>query len=438
MKTPLLPELLHAPVAGDSGTGASVSGAVFNLSTSIVGAGIMSIPATLKVLGVGPALLLIAAVAFLSDASVEFLVRYTGHSGAPVASYAGLMGESFGRAGSAALQLCVVVTNLGALIMYLIVIGDVLSGNGSEGSIHSGILNEWFGEHWWNERSVALLITLVIMMPLLLLKRVDSLRFTSAVSVLLAVVFVIISSAMALCALYQGTTQTPRLLPNFANQSFFHLFTAIPVLVVAFTFHFNVHPIRAELSRTSDMAIAVRISLLLCSAIYASVGFFGYLLFGDSTMADILSNFDQSSTGSQIGPWLNDVVRLSYALHLVLVFPLLNYSLRLNIDEMLFPKSRPFASDTGRFVSLTGVLMVVVYSATIAIPNIWVLFQYMGSTSAVCLSLIFPAAIVLRDIHGISKRRDKILAATMIILAVVTSSIAISTNISGLFKGENK
>ena len=34
-----------------------------------------------------------------------------------------------------------------------------------------------------------------------------------------------------------------------------------------------------------------------------------------------------------------------------------------------------------------------------------------------------------RDVHGIAKRKDKALAATMIILAVVTSSIAIGSNI---------
>ena len=41
---------------------ASVHGAVFNVSTSIIGAGIMSIPATLKVLGIIPALVLIMII----------------------------------------------------------------------------------------------------------------------------------------------------------------------------------------------------------------------------------------------------------------------------------------------------------------------------------------------------------------------------------------
>lgn len=143
------------------------------------------------------------------------------------------------------------------------------------------------------------------------------------------------------------------------------------------------------------MKVAVRISLLLCAVIYAAVGFFGYLLFGESTMADVLSNFDQNS-GSQIGRLLNDAVRLSYALHLMLVFPVLNFALRLNIDELLFSKSRPLAQDTVRFVSLTGLLMGLIYLTAVVFPSVWTMFQFVGSTAAVCVSLIFPGAIVLR------------------------------------------
>jgi amino acid permease len=157
-----------------------------------------------------------------------------------------------------------------------------------------------------------------------------------------------------------------------------------------------VHPIRAELSKASDMKSAVRISLVLCSAIYAAVGFFGFLLFGDDTMPDVLANFDRSSGTSGVPQALNDAARLSYALHLVLVFPLLHYSLRVNVDELLFPASRPLATDTRRFVALTAALMAGLYALAIAIPSIWTLFQYTGSTFAVCISLIFPGAIVLR------------------------------------------
>lgn len=100
---------------------ASVSGAVFNICTTMVGAGIMSIPATVKVLGIIPGFAVMFMIAVLVDVTVEFLLRYT-QSGKST-TYAGLMAESFGSLGSLAVQICVMVTNLGCLIIYLIIIG---------------------------------------------------------------------------------------------------------------------------------------------------------------------------------------------------------------------------------------------------------------------------------------------------------------------------
>ncbi|KAI7985870.1 Amino acid transporter AVT6C [Camellia lanceoleosa] len=307
---------------------------------------------------------------------------------------------------------------------------DVLSGTHLQGPVHLGILQEWFGIQWWNTRAFALFFMLVfVMLPLVLIRRLESLRFSSAVSVLLAVVFVGICSVMAICALLEGKAKSPRLMPQLDDQaSFFNLFTAVPVIVTDFTFHFNVHPIGTELEKPSDMATSVRISLLVCAVIYSSIGIFGYLLFGDSIMSDILVNFDQNSDSS-VSSLLNDMVRLSYALHLMLVFPLLNFSLRANLDKLIFPKKPPLAADTKRFLCITFTILIFSYLVAIAIPNIWYFFQFMGSTSAVCLAFIFPSAIALRDVHGISETKDKIVAAIMLVLAVITSAIAISINI---------
>ncbi|KAK8485240.1 hypothetical protein V6N11_070843 [Hibiscus sabdariffa] len=317
---------------------ASVSGAVFNICTTMIGAGIMSIPATIKVLGIIPGFAVMFMIAVLVEVTVEFLLRRCS------------MWKSIW------------------------------------GTLHLGVLQEWFGIHWWNSRAyVVLFVVLFVMLPLVSLPHMNSLRHSSAISILLAVVFIAISSAMAIYAFCKGKTQTIRLLPDFANHvSVFDLFTTVPVLVTGFSFNVNVHPIRSELSRPSDMRYAVRVSLAICIAIYFSIGFFGYMLFGDSIMADILVNFDQNSD-SAIGRLVNDTVRLSYAMHLALVFPVLNFSLRANIDELLFSKKPLLAEDYSRFAILTCVLLAVSYIIAIVLPNIW-------------------------DVHGISTRKDKMMA----------------------------
>ncbi|CAH2058623.1 unnamed protein product, partial [Thlaspi arvense] len=436
IKAPLLPNQEPSSSSSEEERHGSFAGAVFNVSTSIVGAGIMSIPAAFKVLGVIPSLSIIAIIAWLSNISAGFLMKSTlaGES----TTYAGVMKESFGKPGSVAVQIVSMVVTLGAMIIFSIIIGDVLSGNENGGFVHLGLLQEWFGSHWWNTRFFGLLFVYVFLLfPLVLCRRVDRLALSSAVSFLLALLFVVISSVLAIIALVQGKTKTPRLFPELNNggESFFNLFTASPVIVTAFTFHFNLHPVGFELKDPLEVLSATRISVILCASIYSATGLFCYLLFGDSTMTDVLMNFDQSSDSS-IGSLLNDIVRLSYAVHLMLVFPLLNFSLRASLDELLFPMELSLVNDNKRFFALTFPLLISCFLAAIAVPDIWYFFQFLGSTSTVSIAFIFPAAIVLRNVNGISTLREKIVASVMLALAVATSIIAISTNIYSFTRTE--
>lgn len=120
-KSPLLPTQKGEEQGFDEFNGASFPGAVFNLSTTIVGAGIMALPATMKVLGLIPGIALIIFMAFLTDASIDLLVRFT-RAGKSV-SYGGVMEDAFGSIGRMLLQVCVMVNNIGVLVVYMIIIG---------------------------------------------------------------------------------------------------------------------------------------------------------------------------------------------------------------------------------------------------------------------------------------------------------------------------
>ncbi|KAK9756534.1 hypothetical protein RND81_01G104200 [Saponaria officinalis] len=220
-------------------SGASFTGAVFNLSTTIVGAGIMALPATFKQLGLIPGVTLIIFAAILTEVSIDMILRFSKSSKS--SSYAGLAGDAFGGFGRTVLQVCIVVNNLGMLVVYLIIIGDVLAGTWTEGVHHRGVMEEWVGDHWWTSRSSLLLLTTVfVIAPLISFKRVDSLRYTSALSVGLAVVFVAITAGVAIVKLLEGTIRMPVLFPEVVDQaSFWKLFTTIPILVTAYICHHN-------------------------------------------------------------------------------------------------------------------------------------------------------------------------------------------------------
>lgn len=102
--------------------GASFTGGVLNLSTTIIGAGIMALPATMKVLGLGLGIASIVFIAFLTEASVNMLLKFgrVGHS----VSYGGVMRDAFGNGGKKLLESFVVINNIGVLIVYMIIIGN--------------------------------------------------------------------------------------------------------------------------------------------------------------------------------------------------------------------------------------------------------------------------------------------------------------------------
>ncbi|KAK9016054.1 hypothetical protein V6N11_007139 [Hibiscus sabdariffa] len=411
---PLLPKQQDEDGVHCEFKGASFSGAVFNLSTTIVGAGIMALPATMKVLGLILGVSLIIFMAFLTDASIELLLRFS--RAAETTSYGGLMGDAFGNQSSN-------------------VAGDVLSGTSSSGVHHAGVLEGWFGQHWWGGRTFVLfVITIGIFSPLACFKRIDSLRFSSALSVALAIAFIVITLGIATVKLISGTITMPNLLPDVTDlTSFWQLFTVFPVLVTAYICHYNVHNIANELKGSTQMGQVVQVSLTSCAVVYILVTFFGLLLFGDATSDDVLANFD-TDLGIPYSSLLNDAVRVSYAAHLMLVFPVIFYPLRLNIDGLFFPSARPLARSNTRFALVSSGLIILIFLGANFIPSIWDAFQFTGATAAVCLGFIFPAAVTLRDRHGISTDKDRIIAIVMIVLAVFSNLVAIYSNALAFFK----
>lgn len=156
-----------------------------------------------------------------------------------------------------------------------------------------------------------------------------------------------------------------------------------------------VHSIYNELEDPSEMQPIVRTSLALCSIVYTSTSFFGFLLFGDQTMDDVLANFD-SNLGVPYSVVLNDIVRVTYVVHLMAVFPLIFFALRLNLDGLVFPAKKHLVLNNKWFILITAGLIGIVFLGASFIPSIWDAFQFTGAIAAVCIGFIFPASIALR------------------------------------------
>ncbi|KAB2611492.1 sodium-coupled neutral amino acid transporter 4 [Pyrus ussuriensis x Pyrus communis] len=386
-----------------SKNGSGISGAVFNLTTSIIGAGIMALPATMKVLGLVWGFVLIILMGILSEISVELLVRFSVLCKA--SSYGEVVQCALGRPWRIVSEICIIINNAGVLVVYLIIMGDVMSGS----LHHIGVFDQWLGHGVWDHRMLLIFAVVVVCLaPLCALEKIDSLSLTSAASVALAVVFVVVACAIAFIKLVEGKIDSPRMSPDFGStKAILDLLVVIPIMTNAYVCHFNMNRVG-------------RITTVLCIVIYSLTAIAGYLLFGKDTESDILTNFDKD-LGIRFSSALNYIVRVGYIFHLLLVFPVVHFSLRQTVDALVFEGSPPLVESRKRCFALTLVLLGLIYLGSTVIPNIWTAFKFTGATTAVSLGFIFPSLIALK--------LEKTLSWFMLVMAVAVSIVGIIGNI---------
>ncbi|CAI5481828.1 unnamed protein product [Closterium sp. Yama58-4] len=436
----------HGAGGGHGFAGATVSSGIFNLSTSIIGAGIMGLPATLNVLGLPLGVLLLVAMGLLTELSIEVLVNASAVR--RIWTYSGLVVEDCGQRSRLVLDLAVLVNNVGMCTVYLIIVADVVAGTSSqhapsspveamrEASLHEGLLAEWglVAGAWWPMRPIVIISTmLLVLAPLVALKHVDSLHYTSALSIALAVVFVVITVVVAAVQWVQGRIQPPRMLPACSSlKDLSGLFSVMPVMATAYACHYNVHSIFVELKdRTAATMLRVtRSSLLLCTTVYVLTSVSAFLLFGASTASDVLINFDRD-LGLPLSSLINDTVRVTYVLHIVFVFPVIFYSLRIIADDLIFPGAeKPLLEDDRRFAVVTVGGMVLVGVGAVMVPNIGLAFDITGATATMLLAFVFPALLTLKDRLGLFASWHRAVAHFLLVFSALVSITGLS---SGLY-----
>lgn len=408
--------------------GSGLSGAVFNLSTTVIGAGIMALPATMKVLGIIFGTFLIIVMGLLAEVSIELLVRYSVESNAT--TYGEVVQNALGKQAKLVSEICIILNNGGVLVVYLIIMGDVMSGS----LHHMGVFDQWWGHGFWDHRKLLILLVLVIFLaPLCALDRIESLSLTSAASVVLAVVFIVVTFIVAFIKLVEGKLGTPRWTPDLSSiDAVMDFLVVIPVMTNAYVSHFNVPPIYNELEGKSPekMNQVGRITTVLCIFLYTSTAISGYLIFANDTESDVLTNFDKD-LGIPFSTALNYFVRISYIIHLILVFPVINFSLRQTVDTLLFEGAPPLTESRNRCLALTGALLLILYIGSTTIPNIWTAFKFTGATTAVSLGFTFPSLIALKlSKQGTSlSPSERVLCWFMLIFAILVTIVGVIANI---------
>lgn len=419
------------------GGDASIMSAVSAIANTVLGGGALAMPGACMDVGVALFLLLLAGVAVLAHRAVVMLAESVeavrGAAGKRSVNYPVLGRLSMGRAGEEAAKWAVVLQQTGPCIIYIQLISD----------IYAPVMGEAFsgGSVACSRAFWMVLIVFAIILPLCMIRNIDSLKYTSWA----ALVFI---CAMTLCVVYVGAgvladkgKRTDLLVaatsggacggdgtdfddPGTKVHGFrlgVDTFKALPILCFSFLMHQNAFPIMASLRNPSParMGTASSISMVLCFAVYALMGAFGYVAFLEATQSDVLLNF--ATTGTSIAATMN-VLRFCFGLALIFSYPVIMWELREVVDVQLFGHREPTHLRT---LGLNLGIIIPALALAISIKDVGVVFGLIGSTCSPTIVFILPPLFWLK-LHPDASPGKRLAAQATLALGLILVPVSVT------------
>jgi singapore isolate B (sub-type 7) whole genome shotgun sequence assembly, scaffold_5 len=372
-----------APAAGDnkewknvdSFKGATFNSTVINIINTIVGAGVLSIAYSIMKGGVIGSILLIIAVFIPSIFTAYYLSVATLYTGKGVYGDVGtaLSNKTVGILSN----LSLVLLDFGIDVAYMSVLFNQVID----------IIHELFGVDLEKYRVlISILITLLILFPLISIKNMDTLKFTSTIAIICVIIFVIACIFMGIKGFGERGWDL-KMWPSKATD----LSSAFAVFVLCFCSHVSTTTISAELkweqgkSKFANKAVKVLratiVAYVFCACAYLFVGICGYMAFGNDIKGSIL---DAMRT---MDVWYRPVVRIGYGLVVMFSYPILGFSAVTSIDAMIFSTERNLTRRLSEGFIYVAICLVV----CLLIPELSTIFGVTGNFCGVLVTFIWPA-----------------------------------------------
>ncbi|KAI8985068.1 transmembrane amino acid transporter protein-domain-containing protein [Pilobolus umbonatus] len=401
---------------------ATPASATINLSNTILGTGMLAMPAALASIGLIPGIILIIYAGSTSALGLYYLSQCADKVGGRNTSFSSLSRITWPRLG-VFFEGAIAIKCFGVAVSYLIIIGDlipqvVLSFNPSvdDGSV-------LMDRRLW--------ITLAVIMsvgPLSYLRRLDSLKYTSLIA-LFAVAYLVIIVIYH----YISPTFPP---PPAESIEYFHfstkIFAQLPVFIFAFTCHQNIFSVYNEIRDNSEKSIVrvITSSIGMAAFIYEVVAILGYLSFGKDVRGNIILEYPQS--------YFVAYGRLAIVILVVFSYPLQTHPCRASLDKILHSQhkdspatanSQVLQLSTRKHLTLTTVIVMATYLVAMSISQLDVVLSFVGATGSTTISFILPGLFYFRiyqEDKGSWKRWGALLLVTygfMVMVVCLTFNI---------------
>uniref|UniRef100_A0A4W6FYV2 Sodium-coupled neutral amino acid symporter 2 n=1 Tax=Lates calcarifer TaxID=8187 RepID=A0A4W6FYV2_LATCA len=392
---------------------ASFGMSVFNLGNAIMGSGILGLSYAMANTGIALFVILLVAVAIFSLYSVHLLLKTANEGGALV--YEQLGYKAFGWPGKLAASFSITMQNIGAMSSYLYIIKYELP------IVIQSFLGTKADEWYTNGDYLVLLVTLVIILPLSLLRNLGYLGYTSGLSLLCMVFFlivVIIKKFQIPCPLPEDVSalnETISKIEDACTPKYFvfnsQTVYAVPILTFAFVCHPAILPMYEELKDRSrgKMQGVANVSFLAMFIMYLLAALFGYLTFNSHVEPELLHTYSRFS-GFDV---ILLIVRLAVLTAVTLTVPVVLFPIRTSINHHL-SASKEFSWI--RHTIITVCLLAGTNALVILVPTIRDIFGFIGASAAAMLIFILPSAFYIKLVKKESMKSVQKIGATAFLL----------------------
>uniref|UniRef100_A0AAR2JIX6 Sodium-coupled neutral amino acid symporter 2 n=1 Tax=Pygocentrus nattereri TaxID=42514 RepID=A0AAR2JIX6_PYGNA len=374
--------LLQAGQCEHPGT-ASFGMSVFNLGNAIMGSGILGLSYAMANTGIALFVILLVAVSIFSLYSVHLLLKTANEGGSLV--YEQLGYKAFGLPGKLAASCSITMQNFGGKTTL---------------HFHRVCYKEWYS----NGDYLVLLVSLIIILPLSLLKNLGYLGYTSGFSLLCMVFFLIVviyktfqipcplpldainMTVNSTVAHINSTICTPKYFV-FNSQTVY----AVPIITFAFVCHPAILPMYEELRDRSHkkMQNVANVSFFAMFVMYLLAALFGYLTFNDAVESELLHTYSKVYRFDVVLL----IVRLAVLTAVTLTVPVVLFPIRTSVNHLLCA-SKEFSWI--RHTIITAVLLSCVNVLVIFVPSIRDIFGFIGASAAAMLIFILPSAFYIK------------------------------------------
>ena len=362
-------------------------GAVANLCSATLGAGVLSLPFALEQAGLVCGIVLLLASAWATSASIRLLVVACDKF--HIATYERVVQHVLGKTAKQVVETCILLFCVGVAVAYLIAVGDILQQailvNDDSNHDESTIA----GRRRW----AIFVVWLLSMLPLSCLRRMKSLQCASGVGLASIGLLVIAATYHLIQHFYQGhdpddnadgdptdllllqedkndpstaswfSEIIQRLSPFVgpAENSFVSVLRACPIVLFAFSCQVNVCQIYDELpggaartaavddtdtgdnrtglcqSKIETMSRVTWLAVGMCGFLYTSISIVTLMDFGSGLKPNILTCYHPKSHHD---PLLHTAF-LAMAIAVVMAFPLNIFPARVSIIQIINASAKP-------------------------------------------------------------------------------------------------